>query len=166
MPRFTELDFEVKVFGKSFHSVTYISPVTIAVNDRWHVVKKDFSRYSTCSFKWCYKAVDYIVDLYDRSVIASRNSDYINTDLAIETLSEALKNEHNPKSLILHSDQGVQFTSWEFVMFCKDHDVTQSMSRAGCPYDNAPMERFYNTFKSCFYYRFSIKLYLNMYNKY
>lgn len=25
------------------------------------------------------------------------------------------------------------------------------MSKAGCPYDNAPMERFYNTFKSSFY---------------
>ena len=25
------------------------------------------------------------------------------------------------------------------------------MSKAGCPYDNAPMERFYNTFKSNFY---------------
>ena len=30
-------------------------------------------------------------------------------------------------------------------------ELTQSMSRAGCPYDNAPMERFYNTFKSNFY---------------
>lgn len=25
------------------------------------------------------------------------------------------------------------------------------MSKAGCPYDNAPMERFYNTFKNNFY---------------
>ena len=38
-----------------------------------------------------------------------------------------------------------------FVNFCKDNNVTQSMSKAGCPYDNAPMERFYNTFKSNFY---------------
>lgn len=53
--------------------------------------------------------------------------------------------------MILHSDQGVQFTSWDFVNFCKDNNVTQSMSKAGCPYDNAPMERFYNTFKSNFY---------------
>lgn len=30
-------------------------------------------------------------------------------------------------------------------------NITQSMSKAGCPYDNAPMERFYNTFKSNFY---------------
>ena len=62
-----------------------------------------------------------IIDLYDRSVIASKNSDYINTNLAIYTLSEALEKEHNPKNLILHSNQGVQFTSWDFVMFCKNH---------------------------------------------
>ena len=27
----------------------------------------------------------------------------------------------------------------------------QSTSRAGCPFDNAPMERYFNTFKSCFF---------------
>ena len=31
------------------------------------------------------------------------------------------------------------------------------MSKAGCPYDNAAMERFFNTFKSCFYYRFTFE---------
>ncbi len=45
-----------------------------------------------------------------------------------------------------------EYTSWEFVTFCKNKNVTQSMSKAGCPYDNAPMERFYNTFKNSFYY--------------
>ena len=142
------------------------------VNEKNKVWCTDFTYMRRPDGRFRYNCT--IIDLYDRSVIASRNSDYINTDLAIETLSEALKNEHNSKSLILHSDQGVQFTSWEFVMFCKDHDVTQSMSRAGCPYDNAPMEGFYNTFKSCFYYRFSFdsvemldemtKQYVNWYN--
>ena len=78
--------------------------------------------------------------------VASLNSDCINTDLAINTLKTAFKKEKHPK-VILHSDQGVQFTSWEFINFCKDNNITQSMSKAGCPYDNAPMERFYNTFK-------------------
>lgn len=127
-------------------------------------------RVSGCKFRYnC-----TIIDLYDRSVVASVNSNYINTDLAIETLTMALNQEHNPKGRILHSDQGVQFTSWDFVMFCKKHEITQSMSKAGCPYDNAPMERFYNTFKSCFYYRFTFesiemldemtKRYVNWYN--
>ena len=33
--------------------------------------------------------------------------------------------------MILHSNQGVQFTSWDFVNFCKDNNVTQSMSKGG-----------------------------------
>ena len=75
-----------------------------------------------------------IIDLYDRSAVASLNSDYINTDLAISTLKTAIEKENYPK-VILHSDQGVQFTSWEFVNFCKENNITQSMSKAGCPYD-------------------------------
>lgn len=93
-----------------------------------------------------------IIDLYDRAVMASVNSSYINTELAIATLQKALEQEHYPKGNILHSDQGGQFASWDFVAFCKGNGVTQSMSKAGCPYDNAPMERFYNTFKNSFYY--------------
>ena len=46
-----------------------------------------------------------IIDLYDRSAVASLNSDYINTDLAISTLNTALEKENYPK-VILHSDQG------------------------------------------------------------
>jgi transposase InsO family protein len=30
------------------------------------------------------------------------------------------------------------------------------MSKAGYPYDNAPMERYYNTFKSNFYYQIAL----------
>ena len=52
-----------------------------------------------------------------------------------------------------YKEEGLYTTSTtsESVNFCKDNNVTQSMSKAGCPYDNAPMERFYNTFKSNFY---------------
>src|SRR5660397_106139 len=41
----------------------------------------------------------------------------------------------------------VDFTSKLFNNFCEKNCIQQSMSRAGCPYDNAPMERFYNTLK-------------------
>lgn len=83
-----------------------------------------------------------IIDLFDRSAIVSINDNYINTELAIKALTKALEQEKPSKGLILHSDQGVQFASWEFVVFCKEHGIIQSMSKAGCPYDNAPMERF------------------------
>lgn len=32
--------------------------------------------------------------------------------------------------------------------YYKGREIPQSMSKAGCPYDNAPMEPFYNTFKN------------------
>jgi transposase InsO family protein len=90
-----------------------------------------------------------IIDLFDRSVVASENGRWMTSDLAIQTLKKALQttgcNSHN---LIIHSDQGSQFTSLEFILFCKDQGITQSMSHAGCPYDNAPMERYYNTLKA------------------
>lgn len=63
-------------------------------------------------------------------------------------------NEKPGAGLILHSDQGCQFTSWTFVDFCKSQGIIQSMSKAGCPYDNAPMERFYKTFKDELVHRY------------
>ena len=33
---------------------------------------------------------------------------------------------------------------------CEKKHITQSMSKAGCPYDNPPMESFYGTFKAEF----------------
>ena len=89
-----------------------------------------------------------ILDLYDRSIVASVNGESINTKLAKETLEKALKSEKPKEGLILHSDQGCQYTSWEFVTYCREKKIIQSMSKAGCPYDNAPMERFYNTLKN------------------
>ena len=52
--------------------------------------------------------------------------------------------------IILHSDQGSQYTSRAFTEFCEGKGIRQSMSKAGCPYDNSPMESFYGTFKSEF----------------
>ena len=90
-----------------------------------------------------------IIDLHDRSVIASITDRNITSNLAIRTLQKALDSQPKIKGeLILHSDQGSQFTSKAFVEFCESVHVTQSMSKAGCPYDNAPMERYFNTLKN------------------
>jgi transposase InsO family protein len=97
-----------------------------------------------------------IIDLHDRSVVASETGKWITSDLAIKTLEKALNSQRKcPKNLTLHSDQGSQFTSVSFILYCKEQGVTQSMSAAGCPYDNAPMERYYNTFKSELVNRFN-----------
>lgn len=98
-----------------------------------------------------------ILDLYDRSIVSSLNSKSLNTQLAIETLKIALRKHKIKGSILLHSDQGTQFTSKDFTDFCKANKVIQSMSKAGCPYDNAPMERFYNTLKNEYINRYYFK---------
>lgn len=70
-------------------------------------------------------------------------------DLAVRTLRKAIESQPEIKGvLILHSDQGSQYISKEFVEYCERMRVTQSMSKAGYPYDNAPMERHFNTLKN------------------
>lgn len=90
-----------------------------------------------------------ILDLHDRSIISSITDKEITSDLAIRTLDKALCTQPGiKKGLVLHSDQGSQYTSQAFVNYCKSVGITQSMSKAGYPYDNAPMERYYNTLKN------------------
>ena len=90
-----------------------------------------------------------ILDLHDRSVVASITDRHITSDLAIRTLQKALESQRPANgSLILHSDQASQYTSKSFTEFCESVHVIQSMSKAGYPYDNAPMERYFNTLKN------------------
>ena len=123
-------------------------------------IKQDFTA-DKVNQKWCtdftYLFLDShevrynctIIDLHDRSVVASITDRHITSDLAIRTLQKALDSQPAIKGeLILHSDQGSQYTSKAFVEFCESVHVTQSMSKAGYPYDNAPMERYFNTLKN------------------
>jgi len=90
-----------------------------------------------------------ITDLHDRSVVASITERHMTSGLAIRTVKKALDSQPAIKGkLILHSDQGSQYTSKAFTDFCESVNVVQSMSKAGYPYDNAPMERYFNTLKN------------------
>ena len=123
------------------------------INTKWctdftYLFLADGSKRYNCS----------IIDLHDRSVIASITDRNITADLAKRTLQKALDSQPTIKGvLILHSDQGSQFTSREFVEYCEKMKVTQSMSKAGYPYDNAPMERYFNTLKNDLIYNHSYR---------
>ena len=49
---------------------------------------------------------------------------------------------------MFHSDRGVQYACGEFTKLLADHDITQSMSRKGNCWDNAPAESFFKPLKS------------------
>jgi orfB (fragment) len=78
-----------------------------AVNQKWCT---DFTYLFLADHEVRYNCT--IIDLYDRSVIASITDRNITSDLDIRTLQKAMDSQ--PKingDLILHSDQGTQFTS-------------------------------------------------------
>ena len=90
-----------------------------------------------------------ILDLYDRSIVASITAREMTSELAIKILEKALRKVKKIRNkIILYNNQGSQYSSKKFVEYCKKNMIQQSMSRAGCPCDNAPMERYFNTLKN------------------
>ncbi len=137
-------DYEHGKLHKVFENKLKQDFTAAAVNQKWCT---DFTYLFLADHEVRYNCT--IIDLYDRSVVASITDRSITSDLAIRTLQKALDSQPQIKGeLILHSDQGSQYTSKAFVEFCESVHVIQSMSKAGYPYDNAPMERYFNTLKS------------------
>lgn len=71
----------------------------------------------------------------------------IDTTLAIKALDNDYKLQKPAESLILHSDLGSQYTSYDFGGYVKDHKITHSFSDKGNPYDNACIESFHPVLK-------------------
>ena len=88
-----------------------------------------------------------IIDLYDRKVVAYKISKFNNNKLVIDTLNEAISKRKDVHGLILHSDQGFQYTSFEYKAICSSNGITISMSRKGTPLDDSPIESWHGLLK-------------------
>lgn len=88
-----------------------------------------------------------ILDLYDRKIVAYKISSKNDINIVLDTLNEAIKNRKDVKGLILHSDQGYQYTSFQYKKICESNGITISMSRKGTPIDDSPMESFHGILK-------------------
>lgn len=94
-----------------------------------------------------YFYVCIILDLFSRIAISYGISDVMDTTLTMKTFGEAFKKRGKPKSLMFHSDQGVQYTSFAFRQYLKSKKVKQSFSTPGKPYDNSVCEAFFHSLK-------------------
>ena len=98
-----------------------------------------------------------ILDLYDRKVVAFKISKSNNNQLVINTLNEAIAKRKNVYGTILHSDQGFQYTSYEYKVICESNGIQISMSRKGTPIDDSPMESWHGILKKETLYNNDIK---------
>ena len=108
---------------------------------------------------WLYLAA--VIDLYSRKVVGPsrwllRNrlpvsgsmASRMQTSLALNALLMAVWRRKPTNKVIVHSDQGSQFTSQEWREFLTDHNLEASMSRRGNCYDNAVAESFFHLLKT------------------
>jgi putative transposase len=96
--------------------------------------------------EFAYLAV--VLDAFSRRVIGWALDCHLQASLAIAALDMALTNRRpTPGSVIHHSDRGVQYACRDYTSILEAHTIQASMSRIGCPYDNAKAESFMKTLK-------------------
>ena len=95
---------------------------------------------------WCYLST--IKDLFDGFIVANVFAKQNAIGLVTQTVRQAIQREKVTAGLVLHSDQGHQYTSQAYYdVLVNEYNITPSMSsRANC-WDNAPMENFFGHLK-------------------
>ncbi|MEI7905125.1 MAG: IS3 family transposase, partial [Candidatus Firestonebacteria bacterium] len=94
---------------------------------------------------WLYVAV--VIDLYARKVVGLAMSANIDAELANAALNQAVVRRRPPTGVLYHADQGSTYAADSHQEIVAKHGLVMSMSEKGNPYDNAPAESFYGTFK-------------------
>lgn len=90
-----------------------------------------------------------IKDAYTKQILSYVLSQSFEVDFVLETVNNLIRdhgtnlNDHT----MIHSDQGVHYTSHSFRDLLKNKKLRQSMSRLGNCWDNAPQESFFGHMK-------------------
>lgn len=102
--------------------------------------------YLATATGWVYLAV--VVDLFSRKAVGWSIGASLATELVSDALRSAIERRRpDGKRLLHHSDRGCQYTSDAYQQTLQLLGITCSMSRRGCCYDNAVMERFFWSLK-------------------
>ena len=94
---------------------------------------------------WAYLST--IKDLFDGFIVAHKLGRQNSIRLVTDTVRQAKDKEKVTAELLLHSDQGHQYTSQTYFALTTEYHITPSMSRRGNCWDNAPMENFFGHLK-------------------
>lgn len=95
---------------------------------------------------WLYVTV--VIDLFSRQVIGWSMKNNPRADLVIDALLMAVWRRQPKARVLVHSDQGVQYTCSDWRKFLADNNLEASMSRRGNCHDNAVAESFFASMKT------------------
>lgn len=112
------------------------------INQKWCT---DITYIFTQKDGWTYLAS--VMDLYSRRIIGWAYDTSMTAELAVKAVRNACMNVSDTEGIIIQSDLGTQYTSELFERYLTNHKIRHSLSRKGCPYDNACIESFHSLLK-------------------
>ncbi len=148
-------------------------------NNDWSTTKAlekisiDETYIYTRSGKWLY--MNAAIDAYSGMIIGWELGDYRDSNLALKTIENIMK-KHNLENSIVHSDRALSYNSFDFINFCKEKNIVQSMNDRPISTQNYPIEKFFDIFKNEFlktiplrlrtksYLKNNIKIFVDHYN--
>jgi putative transposase len=93
---------------------------------------------------WLYLAV--VMDLFSRKIVGWATKPTIGRALILDAVMMAVR-QRRPRGTVIHSDQGSQYGSDDWLRFCRNNRLKPSMSRRGNCWDNAVVESFFGSLK-------------------
>jgi putative transposase len=88
-----------------------------------------------------------VIDLFSRPVVGWSMQARMDRELALNALLMAVWRRQSKQTVTAHSDQGSQFSGYDWQDFLKAHNLQASMSRRGNCHDNAAAESFFQILK-------------------
>ena len=119
--------------------------INLEINHPSQVWCTDFT-YIKHQNKFIYLAT--IIDRFTREIVGVNISRFHNRFLVMGALLDAL--EHKQSAEIIHSDQGSEYDSKDFVNLCHSARLKISMSTKASPWQNGYQESWYGKFKEEF----------------
>lgn len=124
---------EETVFPYLLDNIAVTEPDKVWATDITYIRMKNGWLYLVCVLDW-----------YSRYVLSWEISNTMDSGFAIKALESALRIS---VPQIFNSDQGSQFTSYDFIQVLKNHGVRMSMVGKGRCWDNIFVERLWRTVK-------------------
>lgn len=90
----------------------------------------------------------FVMDLHSKMIIGYCYDKRMKQDIVLESLRQAVFKTKITEGIMIQSDLGNQYLSYDVEEFLKAHGMIHSYSRKGTPYDNSPIEAFHSVIKS------------------
>lgn len=95
---------------------------------------------------WSYLAT--VIDCCTKEVVGYALGEHFRTELIIEAMEMARRDQRFEPGAIFHSDRGSNYMSGTFADYCRNRGLRKSVGRTGVCWDNAMAESFFGVLKN------------------